>query len=167
LTFLHFNQWYANETFKTSALDDSCNSRPQEIRGFKCPVIYQTSIILVHYISVFFTPQQSPVIFQYKKQRKRRTNHAKNTIQLNLLRIVICGTNHNHYTYFSYRLVTKVAVTFASIRIQFFSAVITDNPSPKHSLSKLKTLFISHTQISQIIYITSDTHHSDPTISHF
>jgi hypothetical protein len=56
---------------KTSALDDSCNTGPQQIRGFKCPVTYRTSIpLLAHNISLFFTPQQSPVIFQYKKQRK-------------------------------------------------------------------------------------------------
>ena len=35
------------KTFKTSALDDSCNSRPQEIQGFKCPVIYQIAILLL------------------------------------------------------------------------------------------------------------------------
>ena len=149
MTFLHFNQWYANETFKTSTLDDSCNNGPQEIRGFICQVIYQTSILLLpHNISVIFTPQQSPVIFQYKKHR---TNHAKYMIQLNLLRTVICGTNQNHYAYFSYLLVTQTGVTVTSIRT-LFCAGITD--SPTHRLSRSITSLL-RTQAQSIVLLAN------------
>jgi len=75
----------------------------------------------------------------------------------NLLRIVSCGTNHNHCTYFSYRLVTQIEVTFASIRIPFFRRelltiyhLITHNNSSTHCSSR--------TQGSHRLYMTHLTH---------
>lgn len=157
MTFYILISGTPTKLLKTSALHDSCNTEPQEIRGFKCPVTYQTSLLLLAHNVCVFTPQQSPVIFQYKKRRKRQTNHAKYTTQLNLFRIVICGTNHNHYTYFSYRVVTQDRVTLGSIRISLFRRELLTFHHPNNHTHSSKHCS-SRTQRSHRSYMTHLTH---------